>query len=62
MKRLFRLAEGIDALNNALAKIAMWAILASCVISFVNAFIRFIFSTSSNGGLGIQWNLFETPR
>jgi TRAP-type mannitol/chloroaromatic compound transport system permease small subunit len=60
MKRLFRLAEGIDALNNALAKIAMWAILASCVISCGNAFIRFIFSNSSNGWLEIQWYLFAT--
>ena len=58
MKRLFRLAEGIDALNNALAKIAMWAILASCAISCGNAFIRFIFSNSSNGWLEIQWYLF----
>ena len=58
MKRLFQLAEGIDGLNNALAKIAMWAILASCVISCGNAFIRFIFSNSSNGWLEIQWYLF----
>jgi TRAP-type mannitol/chloroaromatic compound transport system permease small subunit len=58
MKRLFRLAEGIDALNNAFAKIATWAILASCVISCGNAFIRFIFSNSSNGWLEIQWYLF----
>lgn len=60
MRRLFRLAEGIDALNNALAKIAMWAILVSCVISCANAFIRFIFSNSSNGWLEIQWYLFAT--
>ena len=60
MRRLFQLAEGIDALNNALAKIAMWAILASCVISCANAFIRFIFSNSSNGWLEIQWYLFAT--
>lgn len=60
MKRLFRLAEGIDAINNVFGKIAMWAILASCVISCGNAFIRFIFSNSSNGWLEIQWYLFAT--
>lgn len=58
MKLLFRLAEGIDELNNLLGRIAMWAILASCVISSANAFIRFIFSNSSNGWLEIQWYLF----
>ena len=58
MNFFIRIAEGIDALNNRFGVLAMWAILASCVISCGNAFIRCLFSNSSNGWLEIQWYLF----
>jgi TRAP-type mannitol/chloroaromatic compound transport system permease small subunit len=53
-----RLAEAIDGVNNRLAVFAMWALLLSCLISSGNAFVRFLFSNSSNGWLEIQWYLF----
>lgn len=57
-KLAIRVAETIDAVNNRLAIIAMWALLLSCLISSGNAFVRFLFSNSSNGWLEIQWYLF----
>jgi len=58
MKPLLKIAETIDSINNRFAVFAMWAIFVSCAISSGNAFIRFIFSKSSNGWLEIQWYLF----
>jgi TRAP-type mannitol/chloroaromatic compound transport system permease small subunit len=58
MKPLLKIAETIDNINNRFAVFAMWAIFVSCAISSGNAFIRFIFSKSSNGWLEIQWYLF----
>jgi len=58
MNPLLKIAETIDSINNRFAVFAMWAIFVSCAISSGNAFIRFIFSKSSNGWLEIQWYLF----
>jgi TRAP-type mannitol/chloroaromatic compound transport system permease small subunit len=58
MKLLLTLAERIDGLNTRFGVIASWAILLSCVISCVNAFLRFGLSISSNAWLEIQWYLF----
>ena len=58
MKLLLRIAALIDALNNRFGHLASGALLLSCVISCVNAFVRFGFSISSNAWLEIQWYLF----
>jgi TRAP-type mannitol/chloroaromatic compound transport system permease small subunit len=58
MTSLIRMAHAIDWINDRFGALARWAVLLSCVISGGNAFIRFIFSNSSNGWLEIQWYLF----
>lgn len=58
MKLLLTLAERIDGLNTRFGVLASWAIVLSCVISCVNAFLRFGLSISSNAWLEIQWYLF----
>ncbi len=58
MKGLLSLSRGIDWLNDKFAVIAIWAVLASCVISALNAIVRYAFNYSSNGFTEIQWYLF----
>lgn len=50
----------IDQLNNIAAWFAQSALLLACVISGVNALVRYGFGYSSNGWLEIQWYLFGT--
>jgi TRAP-type mannitol/chloroaromatic compound transport system permease small subunit len=58
MKPLIKLAEGIDWLSHKLYLIAAWAALAAALISAGNAVIRWIFNSSSNGRLEVQWYMF----
>ncbi len=58
MKRLLTLSRWIDALNDRLATVATWAVMAACLISAANAVIRYGFDHSSNAYLEIQWYLF----
>ncbi|MET3133413.1 TRAP-type mannitol/chloroaromatic compound transport system permease small subunit [Oxalobacteraceae bacterium GrIS 1.11] len=53
-----RISRGIDALNEKIAGAVSWALLAAVVICTGNALIRYIFNSSSNGWLEIQWYLF----
>ena len=48
----------IDSINDRFAKIAKWAVFSACLISALNAFIRYAFDYSSNAFLEIQWYLF----
>ncbi len=62
MKKALRqavfLAHGIDHITNLFAALAKWALVLSCLISAMNAFIRYAFDYSSNSWLEIQWYLF----
>ncbi len=58
MQALLKLSRGIDWLNTQVGKYVVWLILASTIISGVNAVVRKAFSFSSNGFLEIQWYLF----
>ncbi|MGJ3265275.1 MAG: TRAP transporter small permease subunit [Salinarimonas sp.] len=53
-----RLARGIDALNQRIARLAAWLVVAAVVISAGNAISRKAFSLSSNAWLELQWYLF----
>ena len=48
----------MDWLNTQVGKYAIWLILASTVISGVNAIVRKLFNMSSNAYLEVQWYLF----
>lgn len=58
MKPLLALAHAIDWLNDRFGALAAWSVLASCFISAANALVRYLFDTSSNAFLEIQWYLF----
>lgn len=58
MQALLKFSKAVDWLNAQVGKYAIWLILASTVISAVNAAVRKAFNTSSNAYLEVQWYLF----
>jgi len=58
MNVLLRFSRAIDWLNAQIGKYVIWLILASTVISGVNAVVRKLFNMSSNAFLEVQWYLF----
>lgn len=58
MKSLLRFAHAVDWINERLARIALWAVFLSCMVSAVNATVRYLISESSNAWLELQWYLF----
>lgn len=58
MPWLLTLSRTIDRFNEACAKIASAMVLLACLISAVNACIRYGFSGGSNAWLEVQWHLF----
>lgn len=58
MQALLKLSRGIDGLNSFVGRYVIWLILASTVISGVNAVVRKVFNYSSNAFLEVQWYLF----
>ena len=58
MRGLLKFSNAVDTLNGWVGKWLIWLILASTVISGVNAVVRKVFNTSSNAYLEVQWYLF----
>ena len=58
MQALLKFSKAVDWLNTQVGKYAIWLILASTVISAVNAIVRKLFNMSSNAYLEVQWYLF----
>jgi TRAP-type mannitol/chloroaromatic compound transport system permease small subunit len=58
MQALLKFSRAVDWLNAQVGKWVIWLILASTVISGVNAVVRKMFNTSSNAYLEVQWYLF----
>ncbi|WP_027016654.1 TRAP transporter small permease subunit [Comamonas composti] len=58
MQALLKLSRAIDGLNSLVGRAVIWLILASTVISGINALVRKILHTSSNAYLEVQWYLF----
>ncbi|MDD5325124.1 MAG: TRAP transporter small permease subunit [Polaromonas sp.] len=58
MQALLKLSKAVDWLNAQVGKYVIWLILASTVISAINAVVRKVFDVSSNAYLEIQWYLF----
>ena len=58
MHALLKFSKAVDWLNSQLGKYVIWLILASAVISAVNAVVRKAFNVSSNAYLEVQWYLF----
>jgi TRAP-type mannitol/chloroaromatic compound transport system permease small subunit len=54
------LSRAIDTLNEKIAGVVSWALLAAVIICTGNALVRYIFKSSSNSWLEIQWYLFAS--
>ena len=59
MSFLLSLSRLIDTINEKIGSFISWALLISVLICSGNAFVRYIFHTSSNAWLEIQWYLFS---
>lgn len=58
MNALLVFSRAVDRLNHFIGKHVIWLILASTVISAVNAVVRKAFNIGSNAFLEVQWYLF----
>jgi len=58
MQALLKFSKTVDWLNAQIGKYVIWLILASTVISGINAAVRKSFNISSNAYLEVQWYLF----
>ena len=58
MQALLKLSRAIDWLNAQVGKWVIWLILASTLISGINAIVRKAANVSSNAYLEVQWYLF----
>lgn len=58
MRALLAFSKLVDKLNTSVGWLMMWMILASTVISCVNAIVRKVFDVGSNAFLEVQWYLF----
>ena len=58
MQALLKFSRAVDWLNGQIGKYVIWLILASTIVSGINALVRKIFNMSSNAFLEIQWYLF----
>src|SRR5687767_3445233 len=58
MRALLGFSRAVDGLNTFVGRYVIWLILASTVISGVNAVVRKVFNISSNAYLEVQWYLF----
>ncbi|HUN51146.1 MAG TPA: TRAP transporter small permease subunit [Candidatus Sulfotelmatobacter sp.] len=59
MRVLLSLCRLIDAVNERIGKAVSWLVLAAVAISAINAAVRYLFDTSSNAWLELQWYLFS---
>jgi TRAP-type mannitol/chloroaromatic compound transport system permease small subunit len=60
MHALLKFSKAVDWLNTQVGKYVIWLILASTVVSAVNAIVRKVFNMSSNAYLEVQWYLFAS--
>jgi TRAP-type mannitol/chloroaromatic compound transport system permease small subunit len=58
MNALLKFSKAVDWLNGQIGKYVIWLILASTVISAINAIVRKAFNVGSNAFLEVQWYLF----
>src|SRR3569832_2694443 len=58
MRALLAFSRAVDGLNAFVGRYVLWLILASTMISAINAIVRKAFNMSSNAYLEVQWHLF----
>lgn len=60
MHALLKISKIVDWINTQVGKHVIWLIMASTVISALNAVVRKVFNVSSNAYLEVQWYLFAS--
>ncbi|WP_316234146.1 TRAP transporter small permease subunit [Bradyrhizobium sp. SZCCHNR1098] len=58
MRPLLAISNAIDQLNEKIGYVCNVMVLLACLVSAINAMIRYAFSYSSNGWLELQWYMF----
>jgi len=58
MRPFLALSAAIDQINEKVGYVCNILVLLACLVSAVNAMIRYAFSMSSNGWLELQWYMF----
>lgn len=58
MQPLLKFSKAVDWLSTQVGKYVIWLILASTIISAINAAVRKAFNMSSNAFAEVQWYLF----
>jgi len=58
MQSLLRVSRIIDAISERIGNALIWLLLATVLVSTVNAVVRKVFSIGSNAWLELQWYLF----
>ncbi len=58
MNLLLTLSRAIDWLNERVGRVILWLVLVMVLVSSANAMVRYLFHTSSNAFLELQWYLF----
>lgn len=59
MQGLINISKLIDRLNDNVGKLTYWLTLVAVLVSSGNATVRYLFDTSSNAWLELQWYLFS---
>jgi TRAP-type mannitol/chloroaromatic compound transport system permease small subunit len=59
VRLLLGLSRAIDWINGYIGRQVPWCVLIAVLVSAGNALVRYIFDTSSNAWLEIQWYLFS---
>jgi len=58
MQAWLHIADFIDRLSVWLGRLSTWCVFIACMVSALNAAIRYSFDSSSNAWLELQWYLF----
>jgi TRAP-type mannitol/chloroaromatic compound transport system permease small subunit len=57
-RRLLPITPYIDGISKVAGVVAAWLVLLACLVSSINASVRYLLNTSSNAWLELQWYMF----
>jgi len=57
-RRLLPITPYIDGISKLAGVVAAWLVLLACLVSSINASVRYLLNTSSNAWLELQWYMF----
>ncbi len=55
---LLAISRAIDWFNHGIGWVCSWLVMFACLVSAVNAMVRYAFDSSSNAWLELQWYMF----